>query len=111
MDKQSVIEEIKEILPRVAPGAEVILYESGANVEEEHPERIIDLIVVLDKKEVTKADEDAILTPLEAIEDRSNYEMAILPFIFTRGEWNYHRLYTPFYDTIMNRRGGRVICR
>jgi uncharacterized protein (UPF0332 family) len=90
MDKQEVIEEIKGLIPRVVPGAEVIFYESVVDVE---------LAVVLDKEEVTKEDADTIFLPLEAIESRLNYEIAILPMIFTRAEWAYHRLLPSFYDT------------
>jgi hypothetical protein len=40
MDRNDVIQEIKEIMPKVAPGAQVILYPSDAHRGEDHPENI-----------------------------------------------------------------------
>jgi hypothetical protein len=88
------------------------LYQSDAHRGEDHPENIFDLVVVLDKNNVSDEDEDAIFTPLENIEDRSNCTMAILPRIYSKSQWNYYRAVSPlYYETIMNKRGGKFICQ
>ncbi len=82
------------------PGADVILYGSYARGDH-NEESDIDLLILVDKEKITRADEHSITDPLYDIE--LNTGVIISPMVYAKTDWANHRV-TPFYENV-NREG------
>jgi predicted nucleotidyltransferase len=98
MNKQNIIERIVKQIRETEPDAEVILYGSYARGEQTE-ESDIDLLILLDKDEVSFKEEKDISFPLYDIELDSG--VLISPYILSKKKWHTRHSITPFYDNVM----------
>jgi len=97
--KTEIFYRIKDTVSGTDPNATVIVYGSHARGEN-HPNSDIDLLILLDKEEVTREDEKKIKYPLYDIEFDTG--QIISPIVLSKSDWeNRHRI-TPFYENIIN---------
>ena len=87
MRREHIVNQIREIVHRVAPTAQTILYGSEArgDAREDHP---------------TLADENVVRTPLCELEIKTG--VIINPYIISRKSWENRPFKTPFYVNVMN---------
>jgi len=104
MKKQDLIYRIKEKVKTQAPNATVILYGSyarGDNTDQSD----IDLLILLEKEKVTRADEMRVTYPLYDIEFDTG--TMISPLVYAKKDWETRHKITPFYENV--KRDGRVL--
>lgn len=97
MNQEQVIQRIKELGEKILPeGASLWLYGSRARGDA-HPDSDYDLLILLDKDQITSNDHDQYSYPLRA----SGWEIwtEINPHIYTRNDWNSWT-YSPFYKNV-----------
>jgi len=99
MYRDEILEKIKASVASVAPKAIVILYGSYARGEE-RLKSDIDVLILLDKEEVSLEDEIKIAYPLYDIEYLTG--IIISPLILSKKEWEEKHKITPFYENIQN---------
>ncbi len=92
---------IKQSVATNAPGATVILYGSYARGDY-NEESDIDLLILVDKENISRNDRIRISYPLYDIGFDTG--MVISPKIFTKQNWVEPKLVTPFYVEV-NREG------
>jgi predicted nucleotidyltransferase len=92
-----IIERIKKSLAVTAPGAETILYGSYARGDY-HAESDIDLLILMDKENVSREEEKKIIYPLYDIEFETG--KVISPIIKTKKDWITKYPSTPFYQNV-----------
>lgn len=96
---QKILPRIKETIEKVTPDAEIILYGSVARGEETENSDI-DILIVVNKDQLSLAEQWAITDPL--------YEMGvwelilISPHVYTRNQWYGRPFRTPYMINIMN---------
>ena len=97
--KEILLKRIKKTITSVVPEATVILYGSYARGEEKIGSDI-DLLVLLDKNEITWEDEKKISFLLYDIE----FDMGIIisPLILSKKDWEKRHYITPFYENVRN---------
>jgi predicted nucleotidyltransferase len=83
MDRKQYIEQIKTVMKQVAPEAEVILYGSAARGES-RPDSDIDLLILIDKDDLTYNEIVAITDPLYELELQGDCSIFISPKVYTR---------------------------
>jgi predicted nucleotidyltransferase len=99
MEKESTIKAIREILHRIDPEAEIILYGSEARGEAT-ADSDIDLLILVDKEKLSYQDIISYTYPLYDLELTEN--VRISPLVYTRDQWNHRPFKTPFYVNVMN---------
>jgi hypothetical protein len=109
--KQDVIEQIKKTMKKVDPTAKVILHKSAFHSIADDMDKIIDLVVVLDKdQQRLSLDEEHVITdPLGDIEDNLDYQYCIFPIVVPKTQWVSQGQPTYFYREIMDE-DGVVLC-
>jgi len=98
MKTHKIIDRIVKQIRETEPDAEVILYGSYARGEETE-ESDIDLLILLDKDEVSFKDEKKISWPLYDIEFETGF--IISPYVVGKKKWHTKHSITPFYDNVM----------
>jgi predicted nucleotidyltransferase len=98
MSRTEIIYALKNVLRRVAPDAKVILYGSEAR-HNARADSDIDLLVLLDKENISLSDRQAVTYPLYDVELETG--VIISPQVFSKWYWNNKMLGTPFYQNVM----------
>lgn len=95
MRRPEIVKRIKEVLQRVAPDAQAILFGSEARGDA-RPDSDIDLLILVDKDKISLEEEQKITHPLFHIE----YETGVLinPIVRSKSLWG--KLVTPFYTNV-----------
>lgn len=99
MKRPEIVWQIKEILRRVAPTAEVIVFGSEARGDA-RPDSDIDLLVLLDGDRLTLAREENVTLPLYELELRAG--VSISPIVLLKKQWRNRPFKTPFYINVVN---------
>lgn len=99
MRRAEVIEQIKDIIRRVAPTAKTILYGSQAR-NEARVGSDIDLLILLDGEKMTLEEEEAITLPLYELELKTG--VSISPMVMLKKLWENRPFKTPFYINVTN---------
>ncbi len=97
VEKNEILNRIKESVRSVMPDAVIILYGSAARGEN-RPDSDIDLLVLLNKSAVSREDEIKIKYPLYEIEFDSG--TIISPLVLSKSDWESRHKITPFYDGV-----------
>jgi predicted nucleotidyltransferase len=99
-DKSHILQKIKKSVTATDPGATLILYGSYARGDF-RDDSDIDILVLIDKENVTYDDLKRISSPIYDIELDAG--IIISPAIYTKKGWASHKV-TPFYENV-NREG------
>ena len=97
MDDREIIKRIKKTVRSKAPGAKVILYGSRARGDN-RSDSDIDILILLDKKKITREDEKRVKYPLYDIEFETG--MIVSALVLTKLDWESKHKITPFYDNV-----------
>ena len=97
--RDEILEKINASVASVVPKAKVILYGSYAR-RKENAESDIDVLILLEKEDVSLEDEIKIAYPLYDIEYSTG--IIISPLILSKKEWEKRHRITPFYENIQN---------
>lgn len=92
-----IINRVKNSVRLVMPDATVILYGSFARGDNK-PDSDIDLLILLNKPEVTRDDEKKVKYPLYEIEFDTG--TIISPLVLSKQDWEGRHKITPFYENI-----------
>jgi predicted nucleotidyltransferase len=98
-DSSYILKEIKRIVMEQDPSAKIYLYGSRAKGAAKK-ESDWDLLILLNKNEITRDIERSITYPLYDLEFDTGE--LISPMVYTENEWNTKYSVTPFYHNVMN---------
>jgi predicted nucleotidyltransferase len=101
MRRNSYIKQIKDVVNKVVPDAEVILYGSEARGDA-HEDSDIDLLILVDQETLTYNEVIDITDPLYDLEIQNNCNVSISPLVYTRKQWYNRPFQTPFFINVMN---------
>jgi len=103
-DKSLILQLIKESVKSTEPNAILILYGSYARGDYKE-DSDLDLLVLIDKDEITRSDQKRIKYPLYDIEFDTGTIISAL--IFSKRDWEMNHMITPFYENVV--REGRIL--
>lgn len=94
----NILQQIKASVLATEPSATIILYGSYARGNNK-PTSDIDILVLVDKPNLTRADQKRIQYPLYDIE----FETGILisPMVLLKKDWEAKHYFTPFYKNVI----------
>lgn len=98
MNRSELVRLLKDVIKKVSPKAQPILYGSEARGEAEE-DSDIDILILLDKECVSPQEEDAITAPLYDLEVQTG--IIISPVVMTRKAWEAAKRQTAFYYNVM----------
>ncbi len=98
-DRKKILSRIKKAVKKIVPGAKIILYGSEARGES-GPDSDIDVLILVEKDELTHDDITKITYPLFDI--GLDAGVLISPLVRTRKQWENRPFKTPFYLNVMN---------
>jgi predicted nucleotidyltransferase len=97
MSRPEIIQELRLLFQQIAPHAEVTLFGSEARGDA-RTDSDIDLLILLNKKKITRDDEKAIMYPLFEFEVEKG--VIISPKVFSKKEWFEKYSITPFFENV-----------
>jgi uncharacterized protein len=103
-DKEYILNLIKTSVSFTEPSAVLILYGSFARGDYRE-DSDVDLLVLVNKDEITREDEKRIKYPLYDIEFETG--TIISPLVFSRLDWETRHRITPFYENVA--REGKIL--
>jgi predicted nucleotidyltransferase len=103
-DKNFILRLIKKSVKSTEPNAIVILYGSYARGDYKE-DSDLDLLVLIDKDEITRSDQKRIKYPLFDIEFDTGTIISAL--IFSKKDWEMNHMITPFYENVVSE--GRIL--
>jgi predicted nucleotidyltransferase len=103
-DKNFILQLIKKSVKDTEPNAIVILYGSYARGDYKE-DSDLDLLVLINKDEITRSDQKRIKYPLYDIEFDTGTIISAL--IFSKRDWEMNHMITPFYENVV--REGRIL--
>jgi predicted nucleotidyltransferase len=103
-DKNFILQLIKKSVKSTEPDAIVILYGSYARGDYKE-DSDLDILVLIDKDEITRSDQKRIKYPLYDIEFDTGTIISAL--IFSKKDWGMSHRITPFYENVV--REGRIL--
>jgi len=103
-DKNFILKLIKKSVKSTEPNAILILYGSYARGDYKE-DSDLDLLVLIDKDEITRSDQKRIKYPLYDIEFDTGTIISAL--IFSKKDWEMNHMITPFYENVV--REGRIL--
>ena len=96
-DKSIILKLIKSTVSKTEPSAVLILYGSYAR-NDYNKDSDVDLLILLEKEKVSRADEKRIKYPLYDIEFETG--TVISPLVLSKTAWESKHRITPFYENI-----------
>lgn len=99
MYRTQLIHKMGDLLHKIAPQAEVILYGSLARGDADMNSDV-DLLILVDKEKLSYQDVIDITYPLYDLELSEN--VTISPLVYTKRQWENRPFQTPFYINVMN---------
>ncbi len=99
MEKKQILSEIKRLVLLQEPGAEIILYGSHARGDF-RPDSDMDILILLDKENINRDDEEKISDPLYDLELGSS--QVISPLIRSKKIWYEKYPNTSLFINIKN---------
>jgi uncharacterized protein len=97
--RDKILMRIKDSVHSFEPRAKIIVFGSFARGDN-RKDSDIDVIILLDKKQITREDEKKIKYPLYDIEFDTG--QVISPIVFTRSDWETRHKITPFYKNVVS---------
>jgi len=97
--KSEILAKIKQGVAATEPTAKVILYGSQAR-DDSHKHSDFDILIIVDKEEISYQDEIRIKYPLYDIEFETG--KTISPIVLSAKDWNTRHSITPFYKQVIN---------
>lgn len=99
MRRPDITQSIRKAMHQMFPGIEIWLFGSEARGDA-RPDSDVDLLILLDKEDISIEDEMRISDPLYKIELETG--ISINPFILSKKLWG--KIVTPFYENVMRER-------
>ncbi|MDX1943080.1 MAG: nucleotidyltransferase domain-containing protein [Saprospiraceae bacterium] len=93
----AIFSKIKKIVAATEPTAEVIVFGSYARGEQ-RSDSDIDVLILVDKSELTLEEEKCIKYPLYDLEFETG--QIISPLVLTKEDWEKRHAVTPLYENI-----------